>query len=101
VALISTAQWRCLSSDRQNSYQSALALNQELQRFLTGEPITSIHSKSYQVRKNSSNTVFVVNELFMAVGDDGKFEIGCNVNGDPSSKDWIGLFKSPKTLKKR
>lgn len=38
---------------------------------------------------------FVVNELFMAVGDDGKFEIGCNINGNPSSKDWIGLFKSP------
>jgi NTE family protein len=38
---------------------------------------------------------FVVNELFMAMGDDGKFEIGANVNCNPSSKDWIGLFKSP------
>ncbi|MFT5161575.1 MAG: NTE family protein [Alteromonadaceae bacterium] len=38
---------------------------------------------------------FIVNELFMAVGDDGKFEIGCSINGDPSSRDWIGLFKSP------
>ncbi|MFT5163098.1 MAG: serine/threonine protein kinase [Alteromonadaceae bacterium] len=42
---------RCLSPDRQHRYQSALELKQELQRFLTGEPITSIHSKSYQVRK--------------------------------------------------
>ncbi|MFT5163095.1 MAG: NTE family protein [Alteromonadaceae bacterium] len=38
---------------------------------------------------------FVVNELFMGMGDDGKFEIGCNINGNPSSRDWIGLFKSP------
>lgn len=38
---------------------------------------------------------FVVNELFMAVGDDGKFEIGCSINGEPNSRDWIGLFKSP------
>jgi hypothetical protein len=43
---------------------------------------------------------FVVNELFMAMGDDGKFEIGANVNGNPSSKDWIGLFKSPEDSQK-
>lgn len=38
---------------------------------------------------------FVVNELFMAVGDDGKFKIGCSINGEPNARDWIGLFKSP------
>lgn len=38
---------------------------------------------------------FIVNELFMAVGDDGKFQIGCDINGNPSAGDWIGLFKSP------
>ena len=42
---------RCLSADRQNRYPSALALKQELQRFLSGEPISSIHSKSYRIKK--------------------------------------------------
>jgi serine/threonine protein kinase len=42
---------RCLSPDRQKRYQSALELKQELQRFLSGEPITSIVSKRYRVRK--------------------------------------------------
>lgn len=42
---------RCLSPDRQDRYPSALALRQELQRFLAGEPITSIDSTSYRFKK--------------------------------------------------
>ena len=42
-----------------------------------------------------SRADFTVNELFMAVGESGKFQIGASVNGEPNDKDWIGLFKSP------
>lgn len=38
---------------------------------------------------------FTVNELFMAVNENGKFEIGANITGEAHSRDWIGLFKSP------
>lgn len=38
---------------------------------------------------------FDVNELFLAVGENGKFTIGATVNGEPNSKDWIGLFRTP------
>ncbi|MCP3940000.1 MAG: hypothetical protein GY710_00765 [Desulfobacteraceae bacterium] len=38
---------------------------------------------------------YIVNDLYLAVGEDGKFEIGCKINGDPGKEDWFGLYESP------
>lgn len=42
---------KCLAIQRQNRYQSAAELNQELQRYLAGEPVQSIFGKSYRIKK--------------------------------------------------
>lgn len=38
---------------------------------------------------------FMINDLYLGVNEEGHFQIGCNINGEPHPNDWIGLFKSP------
>ena len=42
---------KCMSFERQARYQSANELNQELQNYLNGEPISCITNKSYRLKK--------------------------------------------------
>ena len=42
---------QCLAKQRQDRFHSALALGLELQRYLNGEPVGSIDSKSYRLKK--------------------------------------------------
>ena len=42
---------KCMSFEREVRYQSANELNQELQNYLTGEPLTCITNKSYRLKK--------------------------------------------------